>query len=781
MQAILSLQRSATYPAQRRSSAGLPLYPTPSPFQEQSTLTIGDCMHGLPPSARFSRVDTLGFVLASRERIPCATLSYAFGCQPGLLVQPDVAAAIANAVLRSNSMQATTLQIRFRNHNYKIMPSPLEDTFWEKLISSSYPPNVTTLVIHNYPGNLPKTMAAILTKTTSLREIAIVDCVDEFIAETTEELEAWQETGLRQSDLQALGQLIKEHTFTLTRVSITDLRFHHALCDPKEQISKCIYKPLTRCYWMENLKLTKMHQWKWTNPEDVPTTITRSRKRYSSPSHNVFVPGKELRKTLTIGTTLAPIRRAYFPHTQILSEITPQQQLSLILDARHDSAAVFAAFRVKGQIPPQVQPGILSHPTALRRSPARSSRYNRIARSPILDPTARYANFFNNPCAPRNSLPITNHPWDTSSINYHLQENAVTITTSSQMAPDASYDTPSLEDLLQQNTLSFPVVKALRLRTRYRGPIDHHSNGPLCFYQEPPEHDIPMNTFRRLYTYLVPGIISLFYYFQDNELNPPDRTREDNFAATLFADAPDILEYLILAGLSFNANRTFEALRLRRFPNLMELILVGPVVPFHQYDSICCADDELIENVITVISRIPSLQRLEIIRLPLRTIYNSIQGAFSPLIDHLKQRPLIQQTNFIAMRVPRSEDNRDFIQISTSSLRFWRRMKRAFDINLLPWPPRLHEVSSALWLRLIRTLITDRQSLRYLLLETDLPSRLNDLTFEQWFSLLIALGCDKRPRRMARTPGNYRLFCHVLQHPASMPHVRTMILRSLLR
>ena len=172
---------------------------------------------------------------------------------------------------------------------------------------------------------------------------------------------------------------------------------------------------------------------------------------------------------------------------------------------------------------------------------------------------------------------------------------------------------------MQLNTLSFSAATVLVLKTLYLGPIQHHRNGPLCFFQEPPDNDISMHIFMRLYDYIIPGIKSLTYAFQENELGA-ERTREDSFCATILPKSSHILQALCLRDLSFNANRTFAIFARCNFPNLQELFIVGPVSRLTVYDSEAPSADEcFLVNIRNTVANLPSLQRLKIRNMPIKT------------------------------------------------------------------------------------------------------------------------------------------------------------------
>ena len=739
---------------------------------------ISDCLHE-PAIARgqiILYVQDLRHLLSDRARIPCETLHFSFGYQPILLTDSNIAIAISRAILNTKLLDAKVLEITFRHHTQLIKPTSQEDDFWVTLISATFPPSVTSLIIRNYPGDLPNTLTAIISKAGNLVSLCVLDSFRRFRAATDTELEAWQETGLREADLKGINTLLRNNASTLRQVRIQDLKFHHGLSDVKERIQQYIYKPLTRCHWVSNLVLTKMHQWQWVNPLSAPLTISRKSHRFREcPQYNCFLPGRELYNNLTIGITLSPIRKAFFPHQPYLRLLTDRQLLQTTLHARHHPAAVFAAMRLCGRIPQSVTPNLLTHTTAVRRSPPRTSRYARTARlPPTATQAARYVNFFNNPRGPRTSLPITNHTWDTSSIRYSLSGDTITIATSQKMGPDVTHDTPSLEEILQLNTLSFSAATILHLTTHYLGPIEHHRNGHLCFFQRPPDSDISMNVFMRLYNHIIPGILNLTYGFQENKLDV-ERTREDSFCAQILPKSTHTLLQLCLTGLSFNANKTLTLFARCDFPNLQELFLVGPNSDLKMYDSMeaPAADTTFLRNVRTAIAGLPSLQRLKIKKMAIKTPPElSIQAAFTPLINDLDSRPLIQLALFTAMAVPRTYDHLNYTPIDTSRLRYWRKMKLAFDINGLAWPPDMSSITPTLWLRLIRTLHTDGPCLRQLILLTPVGNKIRGLTLQEWFSLLLTLGCDKKI--LPRFSDIEYMFFYVLQHSASQPFIQAI-------
>ena len=723
------------------------------------------------------RVENLPQLMSERARIPCDTLHFSFGFRPDLIRDSNIARTIARAILNTKLMDARVLEITFRCFMHHVKPTSEEDEFWAVLISNAYPPNVENLILKNYPGDLPKTLAAIVSRASNLKSLCLHDTMQTFRAHTSTQLEAWQETGLREGDLIAFDLLMRNNSNTLRQVHITDWKFHHTLTDVKKKIDSHVYRPLTRCHWMCRLVLTKMHQWEWVNPFSAPLTISRkSERHYKCPRYNCFLPGRELHDTLTIGTTLSPIRRAFFPHRTQLKLLQDEELLQTAIHGRHHPAAVFAAIRLCGRIPGAVTADILTHPTAVRRSPVRRSRYPRVARPPPTpEQAARYINFFNNPNGPRTSLPITNHAWDTSSITYSIKADTITITTSRKMGADVNHDTPSLEDLLQLNTLPFSAATSLYLETRYLGPIEHHRNGPLCFFQQPPDDDISMNVFHRLYNHIIPTILSLKYGFQQNQLTA-DRIREDSFCAIILPKSAPILQELCLMGLTFNATTTLRLFRHCEFPNLEELYLTGPECALEVYDSeeAPSADTTLIRNIQLAIMGLPSLRRLKIKKMPIKTEQGqSIHSAFTPLINDLRSRPLVQLALFTAMAVPRTYNHRTYIPINTSCLRFWRKMKRAFDLNDLAWPPDMASIPPSLWLRLIRTLYTDYQCLRHLIIIPPISEKISGLTLPEWFSLVVTLGCDKIP--LPEFPENERqhLLFFILQHKASQPFIQS--------
>ncbi len=743
---------------------------------------ISDCNCTISRRATLTPLSELQYCLARGSRIPCRALSFSFGCQRDLFRSPESAAAISAAVQETGLTRATIFSLDFRNHHNYLRPSPAEDAFWENLILDSYPTGTTRLFIRYYPGHLPRTMNAILTNATGLTHLSIHDSVNGFNIENSFQLDAWQESGLTSDDLQALGTLVSNNSTTLKHVTIMDLRFHYSVSDPTEKIEQFIYKPFTKCYWMEHLVLTRMHQWGWVSSVAVPFRVTKKKRHfaYYTPNYNSFIPGKELYKTITIGITLAPILEAHFPRvTEISSRTIPEpDQLPLVLNARHNPPAVFALFRLLGKVPLSANDEILPEPTALRRSPVRTARYARVARTPMSSKQAeRYVNFFNNHDAPKNSLPITNHAWDVSSIAYHLHTNMATITTSTQMAASVSCDTPSLEDLIQQNTLTLSRPRILRLKTAYLGSIEHHAKGALCFFEDPPQNDIPMNVFKRLYRFLIPNIIHLHYDFQENDFIP-DRSKEDRFVASILRDCTPKLTCLTIGSLAFNGDLTFQTIRRASFPNLIKLVILGPSLPLTRYnsDTFPSADDGIVTNLRSAVRALPSLLCLEIHKLAIKTNCDTAQQAFRPLLNHLRRRPQIQQVFITTMKVPRRSGYSAFCPVDISALRFWRKMKRAFDINRLSWPPCMTPeccMTPTVWMRLVRTLRTDYECLHYLIVEYDISLLLRNLSIQQWLSLLISVGSCRNPGREIPVQ-NSSLLSYLLEHRESQRHYRIL-------
>ena len=650
---------------------------------------------------------------------------------------------LSNSIYFSRLTEATSLTLVFRDRGSVFQPTPQEDNAWAQLIHNIGPRNLEALRLINYPGNMPRTLRAMLFRFNGIKKLHFHNRLLSIRCDDQRELDALRERGTNPNDLEFIAEIIKANDTTLQDIQFIDFLIAPDVQDIPKLIDEHIYRPISTCYYLTNLEINKIYQTTRLPQVPLPNNFTEG-------SYEHFVVPTEIIDSLRANYDLAIAHATICPDKPFHADLDDAQKVKTILSIRHNPFATFNAFRAFGHYLPVTTQDLIQHPTGTRKCPPRSTRPQRI----VLPPPSRYeselfVNYFTNPHGPRKPIKITNDPWDHSHLIYYYKEKTITLVVTTFPGFGISRESPTLEQLLQSNTITVPHVDNLELLTQDWGSIIHEKNGLCSLFHDRPY--FATKIILRFVKYLSPHLESFAFGYQKNDLRFP-RQKEDRFLALVISQyLPLSIKNITINNVTDEMIWSLKAILKRPFTSLISLRLAGPDlstydhrIPVERY-----ARPGILWNIRQILSRHKFIESLVLDKLPLQASNHfTPHNLFLYLVHDLRYNPNIRHVQLKIDFFKHILNTREyFTEPIPPELKLGTKLRRAFHLLRLPWPVALDadqwkqyigSLPATQWQQLLLALYSDRFIVNYLI-RSSTDSQIANLTFHEWCCLFTVM------------------------------------------